>query len=97
MARAYVVCAPQVKALCQKNTAKPGSNKKFNAYARLESAKAYWERLAAETGFPVSALVVSIKGDNNKDSQETWVNPEIAIDVYLPQTIFQQTLLLIYL
>ncbi|MEM1395812.1 MAG: KilA-N domain-containing protein [Cyanobacteria bacterium P01_H01_bin.150] len=34
--------------------------KKFNDYARLESTKSYWEGLAAETGFSVSVLVVSI-------------------------------------
>lgn len=55
--------------------------KKFNDYARLESTKAYWEGLAAETGFPVSVLVVSIKGGNDKDAQGTWVHPEIAIDL----------------
>lgn len=55
--------------------------KKFNDYARLESTKAYWEGLAAETGFPVTVLVVSIKGGNDKDAQGTWVHPEIAIDL----------------
>lgn len=55
--------------------------KKFNDYARLESTKAYWEGLAAETGFPVSVLVVSIKGGNDKEVQGTWVHPEIAIDL----------------
>ncbi|KYC42083.1 hypothetical protein WA1_18955 [Scytonema hofmannii PCC 7110] len=56
-------------------------NKQFNDYARLDSTKTYWEALSTETGIPVSGLVVSIKGGNNKQAQGTWTHPEIAIDL----------------
>jgi KilA-N domain len=55
--------------------------KQFNDYSRLETTKAYWNGLSAETGIPVSGLVISIKGGNDKQVQGTWVNPEIAIDL----------------
>jgi prophage antirepressor-like protein len=63
--------------------------KRWNHYASLDSTKAYWEALSAEagipasaeTGNPVSGLVISIKGGNDKQVQGTWVHPEIAIDL----------------
>lgn len=54
--------------------------KQFNDYARLESTKAFWDALRAETGILVSGLVITIKGGNDKKIQGTWAHSEIAID-----------------
>jgi KilA-N domain len=56
-------------------------DKLFADYARLKNSKAYWEALSADMGIPISGLVISIKGGNDKQAQSTWVHPEIAIDL----------------
>ena len=53
----------------------------FNDYSKTDSTKAYWKALSTETNILVSELVITIKGGNNKQSQGTWVHPEIAIDL----------------
>ncbi len=55
--------------------------KQWGHYACLDSTKAYWEGLSTEIGIPISALVISIKGGNEKQVQGTWTHPEIAIDL----------------
>ncbi|WP_445634559.1 KilA-N domain-containing protein [Nostoc sp. DSM 114161] len=50
-------------------------------YAKTDSTKTYWEALSADMNLCISALVISIKGGNNKQVQGTWVHPEIAIDL----------------
>ncbi|MEM7717354.1 MAG: KilA-N domain-containing protein [Cyanobacteria bacterium P01_A01_bin.68] len=61
--------------MCQAN------DKKLNNYMRMEGTKAYWEALSTETRISVSALVITIKGGNDKQAQGTWGHPEIAIDL----------------
>ena len=55
--------------------------KLFADYARLDSTEAYWQALSADMGIPISGLVITIKGGNNKQIQGTWTHPEIAIDL----------------
>lgn len=55
--------------------------KKWAHYASLDSTKDYWNKLSTDIGIPISELVVSIKGGNNKEIQGTWTHPEIAIDL----------------
>lgn len=50
-------------------------------YAKIDSTKTYWEALSADMNLCISALIISIKGGNNKQVQGTWVHPEIAIDL----------------
>ena len=52
--------------------------KRVNDYSRLSSTQEYIEALSVDTGIPVSALVKTFKGGNEK--QGTWAHPEIAID-----------------
>ncbi|MEO1375593.1 MAG: KilA-N domain-containing protein [Cyanobacteria bacterium J06635_10] len=61
--------------MCQAN------DKKLNNYMRMEGTKAYWQALSTETRISVSALVITIKGGNDKQAQGTWGHPEIAIDL----------------
>jgi hypothetical protein len=55
--------------------------KQWGHYASLDSTKAYWEVLSAEIGIPISGLIISIKGGNDKEAQGTWVHPEVGIDL----------------
>jgi hypothetical protein len=48
--------------MCQAN------DKKLNNYMRMEGTKAYWEALSTETRISVSALVITIKGGNDKQA-----------------------------
>ena len=50
-------------------------------YAKIDSTKTYWDALSADMNLCISALIISIKGGNNKQVQGTWVHPEIAIDL----------------
>jgi KilA-N domain len=70
----FLLISVNVTQMCQAN------EKQFNDYGRLESTKTFWDALSAETGIPVSGLVITIKGGNDKKIQGTWTHPEIAID-----------------
>lgn len=61
-----------VTQMCQAN------EKQFNDYSRLEITKAYLDGLSADTGIPVSGLVITIKGGNDKQNQGSWAHPEVA-------------------
>ena len=61
-------------AVCQAN------RKRWNDYARLERTEAYIAALAADAGFPVTGLVVSIKG-GRPELQGTWIHPRLAVDL----------------
>jgi hypothetical protein len=61
-------------AVCQANC------KRWNDYARLERTEAYIAALAADAGFPVTGLVVSIKG-GRPELQGTWIHPRLAVDL----------------
>ena len=50
----------------------------YNARAQT---KAFLKALSADIGIPISALVVSVKGGNDKHSQGTWVHPRVAINL----------------
>ncbi|RUS94160.1 hypothetical protein DSM106972_094190 [Dulcicalothrix desertica PCC 7102] len=63
-----------VTQMCQAN------EKQWGHYAALDSTKAYLEGLSADIGIPISGLVISIKGGNDKQNQGTWVHSEVAID-----------------
>ncbi|AFZ04514.1 ParB/RepB/Spo0J family partition protein [Calothrix sp. PCC 6303] len=59
------------------------SNRKLNDYLRLSTAKAFIDKLSADTGIPVSGkngLVQVHKGGNNKTTQGTWGHPQVAIN-----------------
>jgi hypothetical protein len=61
-------------AMCQAN------HKRWNDYARMERTEAYIAALAADAGFPVTGLVVSIRG-GRPDLQGTWIHPRLAVDL----------------
>lgn len=54
--------------------------KQFNDYSRTGPTQAFLQELAAETGLPVSGLIVTIKG-GNPEMQGTWVHPDVAINL----------------
>ena len=56
-------------------------NKQWGHYAELDTTKAYWEALSTDIGIPISSLVFSIKGGNDKQIQGTWTHSEIAMDL----------------
>ncbi|RFC67798.1 KilA-N domain-containing protein [Mesorhizobium denitrificans] len=53
-------------------------NKRFHDYSRLNTTDDFVSALSAETGIPVSDLIVSIKGGDPR-LQGTWVHPQVAI------------------
>ena len=55
--------------------------KLWGHYSSLDSTKAFMQGLSADIGIPISGLTIIIKGGNDKQSQGTWVHPEIAIDL----------------
>jgi KilA-N domain/P63C domain len=52
--------------------------KQFHDYRRLETTAEFLKELSSETGYPVSKLVLSIKG-GPIELQGTWVHPDVAI------------------
>lgn len=54
------------------------AGKLWGDYWRNAKTKAYVKVLEADMGIPISALIVSIKGGNDKDEQGTWVHPRAA-------------------
>lgn len=54
--------------------------KQFFDYKRLSSTTAFLDELCAETGIPVSALVVTRKGGDVLE-RGTWVHPHVAINL----------------
>ena len=61
--------------LCQ------AGNKKFNDWSRLDTTKDLITVLSADAGIPVSLLVESKKGGNNKFQQGSWIHPDLAIQL----------------
>lgn len=61
--------------LCQR------AGKLFGDYSRNRQTKDYLGELSADMGIPISALVQTIRGGNDKLSQGTWVHPKVAINL----------------
>jgi hypothetical protein len=55
--------------------------KKFNDWKRLGKTKEFIKILNTETGIPVSVLIKTNKGGNDKNNQYTWVHPRLAINI----------------
>jgi hypothetical protein len=60
--------------MCQAN------GKLLADYIRKVTTQAYWKAVSTDMGIPISALVITIKGGNEKQAQGTWGHPEIAIE-----------------
>ena len=56
-------------------------NKKFNHWSSLDTTKELINVLSADAGIPVSALIETKKGGNNKLEQGSWVYPDLAIQL----------------
>lgn len=56
------------------------SGKLLADYLRLSSTQEYFEGLSVDMGIPISTLVQVRKG-GRADEQDTWVHPEISIDL----------------
>jgi KilA-N domain len=54
--------------------------KQFNDYWRIGPTQEFLKELSAETGLPVSGLVVTFKG-GKAELQGTWVHPDVAINL----------------
>ncbi len=61
--------------LCQKR------GKLFADYYRLVTTKALLDVLSTDMGIPISVLVESRKGGNNKMAHGTWVHPKVAVNL----------------
>ena len=61
--------------LCQQ------AGKLFGHYHSNAQTKAFLEELSADIGIPISGLVQSIRGGNDRLSQGTWVHPQVAINL----------------
>ena len=61
--------------LCQQ------TGKLFADYNRNAATKAFLSELSADMGIPISGLVYSTKGGNDRLSQGTWVHPQVAINL----------------
>ncbi len=59
--------------LCQR------AGKLFGNYRQNAQTQAFLEALSADIGIPISGLVQSIRGGNDKLNQGTWVHPQVAI------------------
>ena len=57
------------------------AGKRFNDYSRLGSSKAFLYKLSTVTGIPVTGLVQTIQGGNDRLSQGSWVHPKVAINL----------------
>jgi KilA-N domain len=59
-------------AMCQ------AAGKLFGDYARLDATKAFLRALEAETGYPITELIQSLRG-GRPELQGTWIHPKVAI------------------
>ena len=57
-----------------------GKNNGINHFLRNQSTQDYIDALSADTGKPVSELLVVVKGGNDKNSQGTWMHKNLAIE-----------------
>ena len=55
------------------------AGKLYADYYRLSSTKSFLNELSTDMGIPISALIQTLKGGNNQNSQGTWVHPRVAI------------------
>ena len=62
------------------NLCKAGG-KKFAGWKRLIKTKAFLQVLSTEVQIHTSGLIEINKGGNEKNNQETWVHPQIAINI----------------
>ena len=63
--------------LCQ------AGGKKFSHWFSLDSTKELINELSAEAGIPVSGLVETNRGGNNKSEQGSWIHPDLSISHFL--------------
>ena len=56
-------------------------NKKFNDWNRLDTTKDLIDVLSADAGIPVSGLIETKKGGNDKLLQGSWIHPDLAIQL----------------
>ena len=56
-------------------------NKKFNHWSSLDTTKELINVLSTDAGIPVSALVETKKGGNDKLLQGSWIHPDLAIQL----------------
>lgn len=61
--------------LCQ------AGEKKFNDWFHLDTTKELINELSADAGIPVSALVDTKRGGNNKLFQGSWIHPDLSIQL----------------
>ena len=61
--------------LCQ------AGGKKFNDWFRLDTTKELINELSAVAGIPVSGLVDTKRGGNNKTAQGSWIHPDLSIQL----------------
>ena len=61
--------------LCQ------AGGKKFNDWFRLDTTKELINELSAVAGIPVSGLVDTKHGGNNKTAQGSWIHPDLSIQL----------------
>ena len=57
------------------------AGKSFADYNRLTQTKAFLTELSADMGIPMSGLVQTIRGGNDRHNQGTWVHPQVAINL----------------
>lgn len=66
-------CYVSATAMCK------AAGKLIGDYRRNAATKEYFEALSADMGIPITALIQTLKGGNDKNMQGTWVHPKVAI------------------
>ena len=57
------------------------TNKKLADWNRLKTTQAFIHEMSTVMGIPITGLIITIQGGNEKDLQGTWIHPYLAINL----------------